>query len=77
MAEKKLRSKFFEDIQTKYNIVLLMKELTSASDYGGTSITDLWLVKGLSSSFCGMWRYWMVLILFVIEMNEKNKRDEN
>ena len=41
MAEKKLRSKFFEDILTKYNIVLSMKELTSASNYGGTSIADL------------------------------------
>ena len=35
MADKKLRSKFLEDIQTKYNIVLSMKELTSASEVRG------------------------------------------
>ena len=34
MAERKLLSKFFEDILTIYNIVLSMKELTSASEGG-------------------------------------------
>ena len=49
MAERKLLSKFFEDILTIYNIVLSMKELTSASEGGGTLIADLRLVGGLSS----------------------------
>ena len=50
MAEKKLRSKFFEDILTKYNIVLSMKELTSASETGALRLlTCDWSIACLRS----------------------------
>ena len=44
MADEKLHSKFLEDIQINYNIVLSMKELTSASEVQGH--VDWWPVSG-------------------------------
>ena len=77
MADKKLRSKFLEDIQTKYNIVLSMKELTSACEVRGH--VDYWPVIGQRVVFvfsvgCDVIEWFW----FFCEWNgKKNKRDEN
>ena len=56
MADKKLRSKFLEDKQIKYSIVLSMKELTSASEVIGQGVVFVLFVG------CGVIELFLIFV---------------